>query len=75
MAEMGLMEIVSSLSHAVVARLEDALSNSVIDTYGNCAQSKIPFYPILLTFLICNKHLNTQLNEKCVRTLPNGSKN
>ena len=33
---------------------KDALSNSVIDMYGNCTQSKIPFYPIQIFFVIFN---------------------
>ena len=52
-----LMEIVSSLSHAVVSRLvsaQDALSNSTTDMYGNCTESKIPFYPIQNSFDIFN---------------------
>ena len=32
-------------------------------------------FNILLLFLIRNENLNTQLNEKCVRTLPNEWKN
>ena len=32
-------------------------------------------FRILLTFLIRNENFNTQLNEKCVDTLPSGLKN
>ena len=48
------MEIFSSLSHAVVALTKDVLSNGVIDMYGNCTQSKIPYYQIQNSFDIFN---------------------
>ena len=48
------MEIINSLSHAVGQLRKDALSNSVIDTYGNGTQTNIPFYPIQTSFDIFN---------------------
>ena len=50
--------------------------HSVIDTYSNCTQSKIPFYPnqnsIDIFNIKRNENFNTQLNEKmknvCVRS-------
>ena len=48
------MEIISSLSQAIGQLRKDALSNSVIYTYGNGTQTNIPFYPIQNSFDIFN---------------------